>query len=131
MIKIIAAIYGILTNDVLITDIVGDRIFPNVIPDKDGSGETIRYPVIVMTRTSLESVTTKGIECSSDQATVEVLCYSESYFEVIDIAEKVRGAIEFFKGEVGSVTIDKTRLVSIDEGFTQNVFFQRLIFSFK
>ena len=130
MIKILSAVYSLLQNNPEIQAILGDKIFPNIIPDKDDDDETISYPVIVLTRTSLKPTTTKG-DCSMDTATVEVLCYGESYFETLDLAQLVRETLDFFKGIVEDIDISNSRFNDIDEGFSTNVYYQRLIFTFK
>jgi hypothetical protein len=47
------------------------------------------------------------------------------------MAELVRDELEWFKGEANGIKIDKTRFTSIDEGFSNGAYFQRLVFTFK
>lgn len=129
MIKILSYVYDKLSNDAEVAAIVGTDIFPNVVPDTDGTGQ-IKFPHIVMTRLNIEPTYTKNPNCVQDLATVEVLCWNPSYFDIIDLAEKVRSALEFSTGDVG-VTVNIARFSSIDEGFSDVAHYQRLIFTFK
>lgn len=131
MIRILSAVFGLLYANPDIELVIQDKIFPNIVPDKDDKGETIKYPLIVINRAGLVPTYTKGIDCSADNATVEVICYGESYFQTLDLAQSVRETLEFVKGTVSGIKIDNARFSTIDEGFSQNVYFQRLVFTFK
>lgn len=129
MIRILNYVYGQLTANSDVTDYVGEDIFPIIVPDKGGNGEQIRFPHIVMNRLSVSPIYTKG--CVQDNAEVEVVCWHTSYIEIVDLAEKVRETLEFIKGTIDGVTVDTCRLQSIDEGFSEVAYFQRLVFTFK
>lgn len=130
MIKILSYIYGTLINDENITNSVGEDIFPIIVPDSDGE-KNVKFPHIVMNRISLAPNYTKGVECSQDIAEVEVVCWDISYFDVIELVENVRKSLEFKEGTVNDVKVNKCRVVSVDEGFSEVAYYQRIIFNFK
>jgi len=130
MIKILSYVYSKLSDDEDVSSMVGDDIFPNVVPDTNGEDQ-VKFPHIVMTRLTVDTTYTKTEGCKTDEATVEVLCWHTSYYEIIDLADYVRSALEFSKGEVGDITVTSSHFVSITEGFTDVAYYQRLIFTFK
>ena len=129
MIDILKVIYSILINDPNITQYVGNKIFPVVVPDKDNSGENIDYPLLVMIRSSIEPEYSKG--CVSNISTVSIYCFSTQYYESVDMAIAVRDALEFYKGTVDGITISQCRLISASEDFTENAYSQLLTFEIR
>jgi len=129
MIKILKAVYSILYNDTDVSDIVDNKIFPNIVPDKDAIAENIDYPLIVTRRAELTTEYSK--DCGTDQALVEVMCYSVSYTEVVDLADKVRKSLEYFTGTVDDILISRVRLSGISEDFTDGIYYQQLLFDIK
>ena len=130
LLGILNYVNGTLEADTDVSDIVGNNIFPNIVPDFDGDGQ-VTFPLIVMDRQSVEPVYTKTDGCRQDNVSVAVTCWSVSYEECVDLAEKVLTALEFQKGDVNGVVVDRCRLASADEGFEEVAYYQRLIFNFK
>ena len=126
MIKIISTIYSILSNSHGVTDIVEDKIFPDVVPDTDGEDE-IKFPILVCTRSGLQPTYSKG--CVIDEASVDITCWGNSYEEAVVLADEVRTALEFYKGDGDGFEIRTIRLNGAAEGYTQPAFFQELSFS--
>jgi hypothetical protein len=129
MIKILKAVYTLLRESPTVVGLVGDKIFPNVVSDKNDSSVNIDYPLIVTKRINIKPEYSKG--CKVDEGLVEIVCYANSYSQVIDIAEAVREKLEFYAGTVDGIVISTTRLVQADEDYVENVYYQRLTFSFK
>jgi len=114
-----------------VSSIVENRVFPILAPDGDGDNP-IKYPLIIIKRSSLEPFYTKTSAApSQDTASVTIDCWTPEYHDSIELAEYVRQAMEFSKGEIGGVKVDRVRLIDADEGYSENAFYQRLIFSFK
>lgn len=130
MIKVLKYVYDTLVADSEVSALVGTDVFPNIIPDTNGSDQ-VRFPNIVMTRLSLSPEYTKMIGCSVDTAAVEVVCWSESYFTAVDLAHKVREALDFSTGDLDGKNIQRVRLDSADEGFADVAYYQRLVFTLK
>jgi len=132
MLKILKAVFSVLYSDPVILSIVGNKIFPDVVPDKDSSGKNIDYPLIVMHRSSLEPLETKGCNnCKQDIVSIELTCYATQYFQAVDLAQAVRDALICITGEVESINISKVMLVGADEGYTESVYYQQLMFNIK
>ena len=112
-----------------LTGFVGDKIFPDIVPDKDIAGKNLNYPLIVMIRTAITPSYSKG--CSSDTATVEIICYANQYFEAVDMAELVRELLDGFSGDVDGTHISDIRLDNAIEGFNETAYFQQLTFNIR
>lgn len=130
MIRILETITSILTQDTATSAIIGNKIFPNVAPDMGGSGTNVNYPLIVANRSSIDTVYAKGM-CKRSTATVEMVCYATKYSEVIDLAEAVVSALEFYKGTVGTQLISDIELASASELYTEPVYAQVLNFEIR
>ena len=119
MIDILKYIYSLLIADAELTAIVGDRIFPDIIPDQNESEQTISYPAIVIKRTAINREHSKG--CYGETATVDITCYTTSYFEGIDIAIVIDRIM----------TERRHNMIAINEDFTMNAYYQQLAFNIK
>ena len=86
--KVGLAIYSILRNESEITDLVSTRIFPNVAP------QTTAFPFIIYDVTSDSPTDTKQGVSELDVNSIMVSCYSETYTEASEIAEKIRTALD-------------------------------------
>lgn len=82
------AIYHILTNDANVSAIVGSRIFP-VIAKIDGDKPSIIYHAISTTPTDF-----KQGPSDIDFIRVQLNIYAPSYDTTLDIADKVRLALD-------------------------------------
>jgi hypothetical protein len=129
MIKILKAIYAILTDSTAITAIIGNKIFPNIVPDMDSSDVNIEYPLIILKRISLESSQTKCKTQNNDKSTIEVLCYATSYEQAVDLAQEVRNTLEFYKGTIENINISNSRLSGINEDYADGAYYQQLTFN--
>ena len=130
MIKVLKYVYAILESSTGITSIVGDKIFPDIVPDVDIDENQIDYPLIVTKRSAINPDNTKCV-INNDTATVEIICYSISYLNVVDLAQEVRDKLDFYKGTVDGKKITHVRMNGITEGFTEGVYYQLLTFSIK
>ena len=129
MIDVLKVIYSLLMASTPVTDLVGDDIYPVIVPNKDDTGENIDYPLIVMRRTlTPEPVKSCG---NCDIATVEVMCFSTRYYESIDLAQAVRDTLDKFRGNVDGIIISDIRLDSVTEDFSENAYYQQLSFEVK
>ena len=128
MFKIIKSIQTILQNDAEVVALVGDSIYPNIVPDKDAAGNNIDLPVIVLIR-SLTPVNVKL--CNVFDTKLDVVIYSASYYEAVDIAEAVYNALNNYSGEVDGIQISKVLFSEGSEAYIQQAYMQRLAFSIK
>jgi hypothetical protein len=119
MIDVLEYIYSLLIADTELTDIVQDRIYPDIIPDKNEQEKTIPYPAIVIKRTSITREYAKG--CYGETATVDITCYSVSYFEGVEMAKIIDRIM----------TENKHNMIAITEDFTMNAYYQQLAYTIK
>lgn len=133
MIKILKPIYSILSNDVNIQALVGDKIFPDTIPDKDDAGIAIPNPVILIERTAIDMEYAKGCAARSI-ASITVTCWADSYFQAADIIDAVNTALELYKGTVEGISIDSIKLESGTEGYVGKEggsYYQQLVYNIR
>ena len=80
------AIYNILYNSGSgdVYDLVDARIFPNVAP------QTTTFPFIIYDVTGVQPNDTKDGVSTLDTNDVMISCYSETYSQASDLAQKIR-----------------------------------------
>ena len=106
------AIYNILSNDATITDIVSTRIFPSVAP------QTTQFPFIIYDITGVDPNDTKDGASTLDTNDVMISCYSETYSEASDLAQKIRVAMDRInEGTYGDETIQSSQFQSYNDIF--------------
>lgn len=114
MIKIGETVYNILSTDIEVTNVVGNKIFPLV------ADTNTTFPFIIYRKNSYVPEYTKdGI--SKKSATVEIVIASDKYNIGVDLADKVFKAI--------SAKDRKFRLQNNTEDFIEDTFIQTLIYN--
>lgn len=114
-----AIIRDILLNDESVRNIT-DKVFPIVIDEA-------KLPYILYRRSALRHDPTKAGYPGADTVELEVVCYTARYAESVELAEAVRNALDYAQ-------TDKMRsciLSGSEEGFEDDAFVQRLVFSIK
>lgn len=117
-ISILKSIYKLLSANVELTSIVGNRMYP-IIANED----TI-FPFIIYQRDSVSAEYTKDWR-TNDNINISINIASTTYNQSIDIAELVRTAIEGKRVD----NINTIRLTGCDEDFVENTYIQSLHFS--
>jgi|TARA_R100000479_G_scaffold168945_1_gene110303 hypothetical protein len=106
------AIYNILANDSDVSSLVGTRIFPNVAP------QTTQFPFIIYDITGVSPNDTKDGASTLDTNDVMISCYSETYSQASDLAQKVRIAMDRInQGDYGGETIQSSQFQSYNDIF--------------
>ena len=101
------AIYNILANDSDVSALVGTRIFPNVAP------QTTTFPFIIYDVTGVDPNDTKEGPSTLDTNDVMISCYSETYSQASDLAQKIRIAMDRInEGIYGDETIQSSQFQS-------------------
>lgn len=117
-------VYDTLKQDEFISSRV-TKIAPLVV-----SNDT-KFPFIVYTRTSLYSVSSKDVDyVYEDEAVVEIKVETETYYEGVAIANRVRELLEVSYAEYKDLAINDTTLTMASEEFN-NAFIQRMQFKLK
>ncbi len=93
------AIYSILINDVTLTGIIGNSIFPVV-----ASQET-DWPFIVIINNSTTPTDVKGAVSTNDDFSFQVDVYSKSQDECQTIAARIRTLLDQYSGTTGGLVI--------------------------
>jgi hypothetical protein len=106
------SIYYILVNDTDVSALVGTRIFPNVAP------QTTTFPFIIYDVTGVSPNDTKEGPSTLDTNDVMISCYSETYDEASDLAQKIRVAMDRInEGVYNDETIQSSQFQSYNDIF--------------
>ena len=106
------AIYNILSTTTNISDLVGTRIFPNVAP------QTTTFPFIIYDVTGVQPNDTKDGASTLDTNDVMISCYSETYSQASDLAQKIRVAMDRInEGTYGGEQIQSSQFQSYNDIF--------------
>ena len=106
------AIYNILSTTTNISDLVGTRIFPNVAP------QTTTFPFIIYDVNGVQPNDTKDGASTLDTNDVMISCYSETYSQASDLAQKIRIAMDRInEGTYGGEQIQSSQFQSYNDIF--------------
>ena len=106
------AIYNILSTTTNISDLVGTRIFPNVAP------QTTTFPFIIYDVNGVQPNDTKDGASTLDTNDVMISCYSETYSQASDLAQKIRVAMDRInEGTYGGEQIQSSQFQSYNDIF--------------
>ena len=101
-----------------------NKVFPIVI-------DQAQLPYILYRRAALQHNPTKAGMPGADTVTMEVVCYTAQYADGVELAEAVRAALDYGKGESGGVCMRSCTLVDSEEGYEDDAFLQQLVFQVK
>ena len=107
------AVYQILTLDEDVSDLVGDRVFPELAA-QDATTPYVTYHV-----RSVDPEDTKTGTSTLDVVTFEVYCVGPDYGALMDVAEACRNAIDRQAGNFNSTAIQSSRFMDEDCEFDQ------------
>ena len=110
--KIGYAIYNILSTDSDVAAIVSTRIFPNV------ARESTAFPFLIYTTNGVDPNDTKDGASTLDTNDVMISCYSETYSQASDLAQKIRVAMDRInEGTYGGEQIQSSQFQSYNDIF--------------
>ena len=109
--KIGLAIYNILANDSDVTDITSTRIYPNV------AKQSTTFPFLVYQTTGIDPNDTKDGVSTVDGNSFEVLCFADTYTEAVDLAQKVRVALDRKSGTYNTIEVQSIQYEGSSEHF--------------
>lgn len=101
-----------------------NKIFPVVTP-------TAELPYIVYRRAELEANPQKSGQPGADTIQMEVACYTARYAEGVELAEAVRGALDYASAEHDGQSMRGCFLAGAEELYQDDAFVQHLIFNIK
>jgi len=106
------AIYNILSTNSDVSTLVGTRIFPNVAP------QTTTFPFIIYDVTGVQPNDTKDGASTLDTNDVMISCYSETYSQASNLAQKIRVAMDRInEGTYGGEQIQSSQFQSYNDIF--------------
>lgn len=109
---------GILLGDDNVKEKVGDKIYP-IIAD-----ETTTFPFIVYQRSGFTPQSNK--DQTDENVTVDIVIASDNYADSIDIAVRVREALEHKQGTFQGIEINDIVIDDATEDYVENTFLQNL-----
>lgn len=119
---------GAIIRDILLADEEVKRrtkkVFPIVI-------DTAQLPYILYRRAALKHDPTKSGMPGADTVTMEVVCYTATYAEGVELAEAVRAALDYARGERDGMVMRSCTLTDSEEGYEDDAFVQQLVFQVK
>ncbi|MGB9780621.1 DUF3168 domain-containing protein [Caldanaerobacter sp.] len=92
------AIYGYVSTHAGVTALVGNRIYPLLLPQNP------TYPAIVYSRVS--RIYEKDLSGTVwNQSRIQFSCYAKKYSEAKAVAEQLRSAFRDYRGKIGDIDI--------------------------
>lgn len=88
-------------------------------------------PYILYRRSALEVNPQKSGQPGSDSVQMEVLCFTARYSDSVELAEAVRGALDFVTATYEGQTLRSCYLVESEESFESDAYIQQLVFNIK
>lgn len=104
------AVYGKLSATTAVTAITSTRIYPEM------ATQDATYPFIVYSVTDTAPTDIKDGVSPLDVVSVSVMMYAESYAVVLDLAEKVRTALDRMSGIYDGVNIQSAKFAGQSSG---------------
>ena len=121
------AVYGILSANSGVTDLVGTRIFPEIAEQEAAT------PFIVYQLQSVAPEDTHDGPSKLDEVRFEFLCYADTYDTAADVGVKVRAALDRVSGTYNGVNVESVQFndVDIDIEYQPRRYSQVLKFTFR
>jgi len=109
-------IYDVLKNDVDVAALVSTRIHPVYAPQESA------YPLVTFSiPKGTRFLETKDGASTLDFVPLSVDCFSETYDECADLAEKVRVALDRYTGTVATITVDNIVIDEFENDFDEDI----------
>jgi hypothetical protein len=121
MIDVSKVIYYLLANNTTITNYIGTRIFPLVLP------ENSNFPLVVYERRTNPEYTKDGAALKFTIAVITVI--SNDYSQSIDIATAINNVFDDYSGTVNGINVQAIRLDSVDEIYANGAYMQKLVYN--
>jgi len=102
------AVYGILSANTGVTDIVGTRIFPEIAEQEAVT------PFVIYQLQSVAPEDTHDGPSKLDEVRFEFLCYADSYNAAADLGVAVRAALDRVSGTYNGVNVESVQFNDVD-----------------
>ena len=104
------AIYGLLSGQSAITNIVGSRIYPVSVP------QFADFPFVVYTTTDTEMTMTKDGSSPLDVITVQIDMYANDFETNTTLAGAIRSTLDFYTGTINGQAIQRITMTNSSDG---------------
>ena len=104
------AIYGLLSGQSAITNIVSTRIYPISVP------QFADFPFVVYTTTDTEPTMTKDGSSPLDVITVQIDMYANDFDTNTTLAGAIRSTLDFYEGTVYGQAIQRITMLNSSDG---------------
>jgi hypothetical protein len=108
--KLAAMVFNWLASHEATQPVFGSRVFPIMAP------MNTPYPLAVFRRANSQSPASMSGTVSRPVVTLEVKVYDRSYTGALDAAEKVRTALNRFRGTLNGCTVQRCTFLSESDG---------------
>lgn len=122
-IQIGKVINALLNADRALSEMIGSRVFP--IVSKEGT----QYPFVVYRRNSVIPTYCKD-GLASETASVDIVIASNTYTNSIEVADRVRAAIDKRACVFQDTTVTNIEMTTAEEDFVDDTYIQTLNFNF-
>lgn len=122
-IQIGKVINALLNADRALSEMIGNRVFP--IVSKEGT----QYPFVVYRRNSVTPTYCKD-GLASETASVDIVIASNTYTNSIEVADRVRAAIDKRACVFQDTTVTNIEMTTAEEDFVDDTYIQTLNFNF-
>lgn len=122
-IQIGKVINALLNADSGLSEMIGNRVFP--IVSKEGT----QYPFVVYRRNSVTPTYCKD-GLASETASVDIVIASNTYTNSIEVADRVRAAIDKRACVFQDTTVSNIEMTTAEEDFVDDTYIQTLNFNF-
>ena len=102
------AVYGILSTNSGVTDLVSTRIFPEIAEQEAAT------PFIVYQLQSVAPEDTHDGPSKLDEVRFEFICYADTYDAAADVGVKVRAALDRVSGTYNGVNVESVQFNDVD-----------------
>lgn len=106
-------LYAFLAADAGVNALVGNRIYPLVVPEQNFD-ETTKRPCLVYARTGLDLTKTFCGTIDLERSTFAIDCYARTYAAATTLAAAVKAALTDYVGAMGDTEV---REVSLENEF--------------
>lgn len=118
---------SVISAGVVISALLKEALACDVIPVVLSVG-SVKLPCAVYRVSGLENTPAKGVR-GSDMALVEIACMGSRYSEAVELAERVRAALENRQSEINGLKMRSCTLADIDNTWADDAYEVLLTFA--
>ena len=102
------AIYTILTEDAGVSAVVGNKVYPQI------AAQGAAFPFVVYVLQDNSPSDTKSGVSTLDEVRYDIVAAAETYATLSSLTERIRLALDRYKGTVSGVVVDSIQFIDLD-----------------